>query len=207
MRIRGMIVPSVIGLALVGGSLTLTAARRGERVERVDFDKLVRAISPAYDARVAPVSDADIKEFRIPIKDATLEIAKGVTYQGWTFGGTVPGPVIHVRVGDRVRVTVINNSPMPHSIDFHDLSRPFSVQHRPSLADDLDRLADDNGRFGVDTWHHEYSSVTGRGTDRGSQSPDRSPRRHSDRLGAASVGREKCDNPREGCAVSRRCSH
>ena len=152
MRIRGMIVPSVIGLALVGGSLTLTAARRGERVERVDFDKLVRATSPAYDARVAPVSDADIKEFRIPIKDATLEIAKGVTYEGWTFGGTVPGPVIHVRVGDRVRVTVVNNSPMPHSIDFHAARIPANIAYRMIVPRDsvqFEFTARDAGAFMV----------------------------------------------------------
>ena len=95
MRIRGAILPSLVGLAAAAGFLTLTGARRGEQVERVDFDKVVRSTSPAYDARVAPVSDAGIKEFRIPIKDATLEIAKGVTYEGWTFGGTVPGPVVH----------------------------------------------------------------------------------------------------------------
>jgi nitrite reductase (NO-forming) len=119
MRARGVILSALVGVTVVAVLLALTAARRGERIDRVDFDKVVRATNPAYDPRLAPVSDAAIKEFRIPIKDATLEIAKGVAYQGWTFGGTVPGPVIHVRVGDRVRVTVINNSPMPHSIDFH----------------------------------------------------------------------------------------
>ncbi len=78
MRIRGVILSSVAGLGLIAVSLALTAARRGERVMRVDFDKVVRATSPAYDARLAPVAAAPIKEFRIPIKDATLEIANRI---------------------------------------------------------------------------------------------------------------------------------
>jgi nitrite reductase (NO-forming) len=133
-------------------ALTLTAARHGDRVERVDFDKVVRATSPAYDARLAPVVDAQVKEFRIPIKDATLEIAKGITYQGWTFGGTVPGPVIHVRVGDLVRVTVVNNSPMPHSIDFHAARIPANIAYRMIMPKDsvqFEFTAKDAGAFMV----------------------------------------------------------
>src|SRR5947209_4923304 len=29
------------------------------------------------------------------------------------------GPAIHVRVGQTVKVTLVNQSPMPHSVDFH----------------------------------------------------------------------------------------
>ena len=58
------------GIALVafgGSAIALTAARRGPSVERVDFDRVVRSTAPAFDARIAPVSDADVKEFRIPV--------------------------------------------------------------------------------------------------------------------------------------------
>ncbi|WP_169515214.1 multicopper oxidase domain-containing protein [Amycolatopsis benzoatilytica] len=39
--------------------------------------------------------------------------------QVWTYNGTVPGPLLHGRVGDLFTVRVINSSDMPHSIDFH----------------------------------------------------------------------------------------
>jgi nitrite reductase (NO-forming) len=152
MLINRAVLSSFAALGVVAGALALTAARRDEHVERVDFDKVVRATSPAYDARLAPVVDAPIKEFRIPIKDATLEIAKGITYQGWTFGGTVPGPVIHVRVGDQVRVTVVNNSPMPHSIDFHAARIPANIAYRMIMPKDsvqFEFTAKDAGAFMV----------------------------------------------------------
>lgn len=152
MLLNKVVLPSAGALALIVGSLAFTTARRGDRVERIDFDKVMRATNPAYDARLAPVTDAPIKEFRIPIKDATLEIAKGVSYQGWTFGGTVPGPVIHVRVGDLVRVTVINNSPMPHSIDFHAARIPANKAYRMIMPKDsvqFEFVARDAGAFMV----------------------------------------------------------
>lgn len=141
------------GIIVIGGTaLALTAARRGGSIEVTDFDKVVRTTSPAYDARLTEASDADIKSFRIPIKNATIEIAKGVKYEGWTFGGTVPGPVIHVRVGDKVRVNVINESPMPHSIDFHAARIPANVAYRtinPGDSVAFEFIARDAGAFMV----------------------------------------------------------
>lgn len=137
---------------LAAGTAFITAARRNERIERTDFARVMRTTTPAFDARLAPVSDASIKEFRIPIKDATIEIAKGVTYQGWTFGGTVPGPTIRARVGDKVRIIVVNESPMPHSIDFHAARIPANVAYRMIMPKDsvsFDFVARDAGAFMV----------------------------------------------------------
>lgn len=113
-------------LALAGALFLTTAAGRNRSVERVDFGVRRTATTPAWDARVAPASDAGIKEFRIPITHDTIEIASGVRYVGWTFGGTVPGPVIRVREGDLVRIKLVNEaSGMPHSIDLHAARLPM----------------------------------------------------------------------------------
>lgn len=39
-----------------------------------------------------------------------IEIAPGVRFNAWTYGGAVPGPVLHVREGDRVVFTMRNRS-------------------------------------------------------------------------------------------------
>jgi nitrite reductase (NO-forming) len=110
-----------IAMAAAGigaGAIALGSAATPS-LERIDFGASPRATSPTYDASIAPASDARIREFVIPMTEDTIQIAKDVKYQGWTFGGTVPGPVLRVREGDLVRVTVVNKTPMPHSIDFH----------------------------------------------------------------------------------------
>ena len=50
-----------------------------------------------------------------------LDPAAGTTYRYWTFNGKVPGPMIRVRQGDTVEVTLRNDpsSHMAHSVDFH----------------------------------------------------------------------------------------
>jgi nitrite reductase (NO-forming) len=110
--------------------LGFAGASRSPETVSIDFDSAVTSTTPAYDARVAPASRAPVKEFRIPITHDTVEIAQGVKYAGWTFGGTVPGPVIRVRQGDLVKVRLVNTSPMPHSIDFHAARIPMNVAFR-----------------------------------------------------------------------------
>ena len=152
MRTRNL-VTALIGVAALGsGALIITAARHAPSVETVDFAKRVTPTQPAFDATLLPASDAEIKEFRIPITEATIQIADGESYHGWTFGGTVPGPALRVRVGDKVRITVVNESPMPHSIDFHAARIPANVAYRMIMPKDsvqFEFTARDAGAFMV----------------------------------------------------------
>src|SRR5690606_21549223 len=94
------------GVIVAGGYAALRPGAVPE-VERMDFGAGRRPTTRAYVAVVKPASDAPIKEFRIPITHERIEIAPGVTYEGWSFGGTVPGPVMRVRQGDLVRITLV----------------------------------------------------------------------------------------------------
>ena len=67
-------------LAALGVTGVLTAgilgftdnAIRANKVQYIDFDKVVTATAPAYNARLTDASDAGIKEYRIPIKNAVI---------------------------------------------------------------------------------------------------------------------------------------
>ncbi len=54
-------------------------------------------------------------------KEVTAEIEPGVTFRYMTFGGQVPGPMIRVRQGDTVRLTLKNptGNLMVHNVDMH----------------------------------------------------------------------------------------
>lgn len=49
-------------------------------------------------------------QVRIDVLTQRIEVAPGVRYNAWTFGGVVPGPVLHVREGDRIEFTMKNRS-------------------------------------------------------------------------------------------------
>ena len=57
----------------------------------------------------------------LEVTEVEREIAPGVRYTLWTFGGQVPGKFIRVRQGDVVELRLQNhpNSKMPHNIDLH----------------------------------------------------------------------------------------
>lgn len=57
----------------------------------------------------------------LEVKEVTQRLADGVDYNFWTFGGTVPGPMMRIRVGDYVEFNLHNHpsSKMPHNIDLH----------------------------------------------------------------------------------------
>ncbi len=62
----------------------------------------------------------------LEVTEVDMEIAEGVKYTFWTFGGTVPGSFIRVRQGDTVEFHLKNHptSKMPHNIDLHGVTGP-----------------------------------------------------------------------------------
>jgi nitrite reductase (NO-forming) len=58
--------------------------------------------------------------------EVKARLADGTSYKFWTFGNKVPGPMLRVRVGDTVNLTLENaeNSTMIHSIDLHAVNGP-----------------------------------------------------------------------------------
>ena len=49
-------------------------------------------------------------EVRLDVAVRNVEVAPGLRYDAWTFGGELPGPVLHVREGDRIQFTMANRS-------------------------------------------------------------------------------------------------
>jgi len=73
-----------------------------------------------YDATLPAAPAGSLAKVHLTLKDMTVQIAPGVKYSTWSFGGHgAPGPVIHVRQGQTVQMTLTNGGAIPHSIDFH----------------------------------------------------------------------------------------
>jgi nitrite reductase (NO-forming) len=73
----------------------------------------------ASPAELPAVPAGDVVEVHMVLKDVTIEIAPGVQYRAWGFEGGAPGPIVHARQGQTVRMTLKNGGAIPHSIDFH----------------------------------------------------------------------------------------
>ena len=72
-----------------------------------------------------PLLEGTVHDIELVIEEKPMTVAQGddggFVQAVWTFNGTVPGPVIRVKVGDTIRVHLINpaESQVGHSIDFH----------------------------------------------------------------------------------------
>jgi nitrite reductase (NO-forming) len=74
-----------------------------------------------HDPRAPELLDGDAHEIELVMTEQEMTVAPGFVQRVWTFGGTVPGPTIRVKVGDLIRVRLVNpaENELPHSIDFH----------------------------------------------------------------------------------------
>ena len=77
------------------------------------------AAHKAYPAALPAVPPGAVADVNLVLKDITVEIAPGVKYAAWAWAGGAPGPVIHVRQGQLVKITLTNSGAIPHSVDFH----------------------------------------------------------------------------------------
>ncbi|MDP1914633.1 MAG: multicopper oxidase domain-containing protein, partial [Myxococcales bacterium] len=62
----------------------------------------------------------------LEVIEKVMQLADGVDYTFWTFGGTVPGKFIRIREGDSVEFWLANhpNNKLPHNIDLHAVTGP-----------------------------------------------------------------------------------
>jgi nitrite reductase (NO-forming) len=75
----------------------------------------------SYDATAPAALAGTTHDVDLTVQELNMTVAPGFVQAVWTFNGTVPGPVIRVHVGDRVRVHLKNpaTNKLSHSVDFH----------------------------------------------------------------------------------------
>ncbi len=80
--------------------------------------------APPYELRdpaAPPLLAGKVHDIDLTVEEKLMTVAKGYQQMVWTFNGSVPGPVIRVKVGDTIRVHLKNpaTNTLSHSVDFH----------------------------------------------------------------------------------------
>lgn len=78
--------------------------------------------------------DPNILEFELEAKISDIEIEEGFTTPVWTYGGSLPGPLIKAKVGDTVIVHFKNSLPESTSIHWHGLRVPNGMDGVPGVT-------------------------------------------------------------------------
>jgi nitrite reductase (NO-forming) len=71
-------------------------------------------------------TESALVKISLTTKEVISEIAPGIYFNYWTYDGRVPGPMLRVREGDTVEVTLTNDpsSLHAHNIDLHAVTGP-----------------------------------------------------------------------------------
>jgi nitrite reductase (NO-forming) len=107
-------------LAALGLAVWCAAA-----AQKLPEEKAVLTEPPLVPPPITRTTPAKVK-VELEVVEKVMQIADGVEYTFWTFGGSVPGSFIRVREGDTVEFWLANhpNNKLPHNIDLHAVTGP-----------------------------------------------------------------------------------
>jgi len=106
-------------------------------------------------------SDPRVVEVNLEARVARVEIAPGLPVEAWTYNGGLPGPLIRVRVGDRLIVHFSNRLPKPTTVHWHGIRLPNRMdgvpghsqsEVQPGESFTYDFVVPDAGLF----WYHPH---------------------------------------------------
>src|SRR3989338_1815434 len=107
----------IIGIGCFGNLLSCKSS--------LPIEKAVLTFAPEVPPVITRTSPAKVI-VDLEVQEVVNQLADGVEYTFWTFGGKVPGKFIRVRQGDTVEFHLQNHpsSKMPHNIDLHAVTGP-----------------------------------------------------------------------------------
>jgi FtsP/CotA-like multicopper oxidase with cupredoxin domain len=76
------------------------------------------------DQELQPRIESGVKIFELTAAPVRWTILPGVTVDAYAYNGQIPGPRLHIRQGDRVRIELINKLPEATTIHWHGLILP-----------------------------------------------------------------------------------
>ncbi|HLE64668.1 MAG TPA: multicopper oxidase domain-containing protein [Candidatus Bathyarchaeia archaeon] len=101
---RRRLVAVMLALLLIGGVT-------GFYVSQISFPKIVR-----------PVLAQGFRDYTLVAQPKDIQVTPGppgATWHAWTYNGTVPGPILKAKVGEILRITLVNNLNLKHSVHTH----------------------------------------------------------------------------------------
>ncbi len=102
-----------------------------------DMDKMMEAVAMQFGKvttkgdsgkDLAPTITADgTKQFDLTAKIVDWEVEPGKIVKGWAYNGQIPGPILRVNVGDKVRIRLTNELTESTSMHLHGVRVPNAM--------------------------------------------------------------------------------
>lgn len=79
----------------------------------LSLDQVTRPPSPPKE------STRVTRQYRLEVVDQRVGVSVDQRFDAWTFGGSMPGPVLRATEGDRLEITLKNRTSHAHNLHFH----------------------------------------------------------------------------------------
>jgi uncharacterized cupredoxin-like copper-binding protein len=131
------------------GTSDMAGMDHGQQMTEADYERMDQAMEESIAAYPADtegvgneplepeVLDDGTKQFELTAAVTPWEVEPGKTVDAWTYNGIAPGPMIHVEVGDEVRIVVRNELPMGTDLHLHGINVPNSMDGVAPITQDL----------------------------------------------------------------------
>ena len=148
--------PLLASVLIVASASSPVAQEQPEALQVPQWDESLK-LTEAKDIN----PDPKIVEVELRARVQSLEIVPGVKTDAWTYNGSLPGPLIRVRRGDRLIVRFSNQLPQPTTVHWHGVQVPIQMDGVPGISQPpvepggtftYDFVVPDAGLF----WYHPH---------------------------------------------------
>jgi FtsP/CotA-like multicopper oxidase with cupredoxin domain len=127
------------GTSTGGDSSTMTAQQMAD-MHQAGVDAFVKQLTDGPNTEglggqpLKPEMDGDVKVFNLTVTNVQWEVSTGQKVDAMAFNGQIPGPLITVNPGDKVRFYVQNQMDQPFALHFHGLTVPNDMDGVPFVT-------------------------------------------------------------------------
>lgn len=131
-RVGGLVVGVLMSWILVStapGALVMTQQSGSAASHSGDWESAL-GLPTAPDLNPSP----NVLEINLTAEVVRVELSPGRQLEAWTYNGAMPGPLIRLKVGDRLIVHFTNKLPAPTTVHWHGIRVPIDMDGVPGAS-------------------------------------------------------------------------
>ena len=76
-------------------------------------------VSEIIQPQTAEAEEQSVREYTLVIEQTDIQVSPNAVWHAWTYNGTIPAPVLRASQGELLKIRVINNHDIAHSLHAH----------------------------------------------------------------------------------------
>lgn len=144
----------MVGKLVVGDGSVATTAKTADSHAAASHVSHATTVSTQKQGNqeIKPVVENGVKVFNLTARAVQWEVLPGVYEEAWTYNDQVPGPVLRVTDGDRVRINLQNNLPEETVLHLHGPKIPNAQEGVPDVTQKTIKIGK--------TFSYEFTAAT-----------------------------------------------